>query len=106
MNRIAAGIYDYLGVSQLSGMYGSVNSYTFDTNASVAFSYQNNNVRLSHNGSFTGSNDTSALIPNTLDRLHIGNYYALGNRVLNGYIKKLSYYPKRLSPTELIGLTA
>ena len=106
MNRIAAEVYDSLGVGQLSGVYGSVNSYTFGTNASIAFSYQNNNARLSHNGSFAGINDTSVFIPNTLDRLHIGNYYALGNRVLNGYIKKLSYYPKRLSPTELIGLTA
>lgn len=47
--------------------------------------------------------DTVALVP-IVDKALIGNGTSLG--VLNGTIKRIAYYPKRLSNTELQGITS
>jgi hypothetical protein len=53
----------------------------------------------------TPTTNSSAVMPQSYTQLNIGNRY-LWDRALNGHIKKLSYYPKRLSNTELQALTA
>jgi hypothetical protein len=48
--------------------------------------------------------DTSGTVP-TVDRLHIGSTRGT-SFTLNGHIKRLQYYPKRLTNTELQALSA
>jgi hypothetical protein len=63
----------------------------------------NDNVGASLNGSAV-STDTSATIPTNVDRLTIGRR-ADGGTQLNGHIRKIAYWPKRLSNTLLEQLT-
>jgi hypothetical protein len=69
-----------------------------------AFAYATNNSAGSVNGSAPVT-DTSCKVPNTISRLSIGGLVPAGNAI-NGHIKKLAYYPKRLSNSELQALTA
>jgi hypothetical protein len=64
--------------------------------------YKLNDVALSSNGTAV-STDTSAQIP-VLDTLQIG-VGSGSQQYINGSIKKLAYYPKRLTNAELQGLT-
>lgn len=89
----------YTSGSIVAGFYPSYTSGT----SKIAPAYKLNNVNYSKDGSL-GVTDKSATVP-MVSQLNIGSDYSAGNS-LNGYIKKISYYPKRLSPTELIGLTA
>jgi hypothetical protein len=68
---------------------------------SFSFSYKVNDIAFVANSSSVNT-DTSAIIPN-VNRLLIGNLG--GGSRLSGHISKLAYYPKRLSNTELQGLT-
>jgi hypothetical protein len=68
---------------------------------SFSFSYKVNDIAFVANSSSV-STDTSAIIPN-VNRLVIGNL--VGGSPLSGHIAKIAYYPKRLSNTELQGLT-
>ena len=62
---------------------------------SVAFKV--NDVASTTNGSTIGT-DTSTPIP-VVDRVYIGS--RAGGAQLNGCIKRIAYYPKRLTNTEL-----
>ena len=68
----------------------------------TAGAYKVNNVNIGVNGSL-GTLDTDATIP-VVDRLFIGARDG-GSRNLNTCIRKLSYYPKRLTDSELVALT-
>jgi hypothetical protein len=63
----------------------------------------NDNVGASLNGSAV-STDTSATIPTNVDRLTIGRR-ADGGTPLNGHIRRIAYYPRRLSNSLLQQLT-
>ena len=72
------------------------------TSGGTAFSYKVND------GAFVGTTgvlvtDTSAILP-TVNALYIGNYSS-GVAQLNGHIRKLSYYPQRLTDTQLQAIT-
>ena len=71
-----------------------------NTPAKVALAYKANDFAASGNGAATVT-DTSGTVP-TLDRLYLGT--DLGN-YLNGHIRSLSYYPKRLTNAELQALS-
>jgi hypothetical protein len=68
-----------------------------------AGTYKVNSFQLSKNGTL-GTEDTSGIVP-VVDRAGIGCY---GNGVepLNGTIKKLAYFPRRLSDAELTSITS
>lgn len=70
--------------------------------AKLAMAYKANDSAGSLNGA-AATTDTSVTIP-VVNQLSIGNS-ALNNR-LNGTIKKLSYYPRRLTNTQLQALTS
>jgi len=72
-----------------------------NTPAKVALAYKVNDFAASGNGAATLT-DTSGTIP-ILDRLHLGT--DLGN-YLNGHVRSLTYYPKRLTNAELQSLSA
>jgi hypothetical protein len=69
-----------------------------------AFAYKANDVAVSTDGA-AAAPDTTATPP-YVDRLLIGQIYPSGGWYLNGHIRSLRYYPKRLSNTELQALTA
>jgi hypothetical protein len=68
-----------------------------------AGAYKFNDVNASKNGSI-GTTDTSAVIP-AVNALYIGQS-GPALFLLNGHIRKLAYYPKRLTNAELQGLTS
>jgi hypothetical protein len=80
-------------------------SFVGGTFYKIAQAFQRNDLAVS----FSGANvqtDTSALIP-TFDRLAIGSApWSIGSSQVNGTIKKLSYYPKRLTNAQLQALTS
>jgi hypothetical protein len=69
--------------------------------------YKVNDFQQSTNATL-GTADTSAIVPVVGTQLAIGTDTGLGataNTVLNGTIKKIAYYGRRLSNAELQGLT-
>jgi hypothetical protein len=85
-------------VAQWTGLYLS------QTTAATkwAFGYKVNDVAVSRN-STTPLTDTDALLP-VVNQLSIGAE-GNGSVIYNGTIRKLSYYPKRLTNAELQALT-
>jgi hypothetical protein len=69
----------------------------------IALAVKANDFALSINGSAV-TTDTSGTMP-TPGRAQLGNR-ADGNRTLNGHIKRIAYFPRRLSDAELQGVTA
>lgn len=74
-----------------------------NTGIKAAFAYKTNDFAGSYNGA-TVLTDTAGAIPQGITTLGIGN--RSGVYTFNGYLKRLAYYPKRLSNTELQGLTS
>jgi hypothetical protein len=70
--------------------------------ARSGLAYRLNNFEAAVNGSSSGT-DTSATIP-TLDRIHIGQNFASG-QVANGTIRRLTFWPQRLSNASLQAIT-
>ena len=68
-----------------------------------ANAYQVNNFASSANGG-TVATDTSGTVP-TIDRLYFGAT-STGSPTLNGHIRQIAYYPRRLANAELQGITA
>ena len=69
----------------------------------VAFAFKTNDFAVSLN-SASPSIDTSGTMP-TVDRMMIGSRHGGAYDVLKSTLRHLSYYPKRLSNTQLQGLT-
>jgi hypothetical protein len=99
-NRFSAGAY-------FAGAYQASTSIT-----EAGTEFKNNKVSYSYKvNSFTGAGngkvypeDTSGLLPTPV-ALYIGTNSATTNS-LNGHIRRISYYPKRLSDAQLQALTA
>lgn len=70
----------------------------------MAFAWAANDFAFSVDGA-TAVTDMSGNIPGALDTLHVGQLSG-GAGQLNGHIRKLIYYPSRLSDTQLQELTA
>ena len=69
----------------------------------ISFAYKVNDFAASFGGNAVLT-DTNGLLP-IVDRLFIGDVLTT-TRTLNGTIKRLAFYPKRLSNTELQGITS
>ena len=96
-----SAIKAYINNKNALQMDVTVGSPVTGTNQSSLF-YKLNDSGGSLNGAAVVA-DTSCVVP-TVDRLTIG-YYATGFNFWNGTIKRIAYYPKRLSNTELQGIT-
>ena len=70
----------------------------------TATAYQLNNMAASFNSS-TPTTDTSAAVPSAASVLYIGTYSTTGFE-LNGHLRRITYYPRRLSNAELQAITA
>jgi hypothetical protein len=114
-------VYRSGGVNQIEGVQGSTTIDTFvysngavqaniqisaATNVShkIASAYRTDDIAHCFDGG-TVSVDTNAAIPPGLDTLNINAYTASGV-LASGVIKKVAYYPVRLTNAELQGLTA
>jgi hypothetical protein len=77
---------------------------TSTADIAVANAYKEDNSAVSFDGetSITNSNNS---VPRNVDQLTIGARVGTGSYQLNGHIKKLAYYPKRLSNATLQALT-
>ena len=73
------------------------------TEGKRALGYKTNDSILVTDGAIAGT-DTICLIPNNVVSLHIGGLQG-GNVQLNRAIKKLAYYPARLTNAQLQALT-
>jgi len=101
---INSGNFRTEGFYNSSGQWAiSSAGYVASTDVKQAIVYQTNNVALFANGSQRSSTDVSALIPNDINRFEIGGF---GNAKANGHIRKIAFYPKALSATELQALTS
>lgn len=91
---IAAG-----GINQLSQIPGSVSN---NTASKVALAYKTNDGQTAVNG--TASTAVTTLTVPTVTTMRLGGFFTNVN-VLNGHIRNITYYPRRLSQAELITLT-
>lgn len=73
--------------------------------AKIAYSYKLNNFAASVNGG-TAATTSTGTVPTALTYATLGAFDFGGFERLNGHIRTLRYYPKRLSNTELQLLTA
>ena len=72
------------------------------TDAKIAFAYDTNDFAVSVNGG-ASANDTSGIIP-IVNQVRIGAAYN-GDININGHIKSIKYYPRRLTNAQLQELT-
>lgn len=77
-------------------------SYTPGTITKTALAYSTNDSAASYGGSSV-STDTVCVMPQC-NYLFIGQQFG-GNTILNGWVRKLAYYPARLSNAELQEMT-
>jgi len=73
-------------------------------NFKVGYVFKTNDFNLAVNGT-AYTTDTSGVVPTGLSTLLIGSIYDVGTNLMNGHIKQIQYYPKRLSNEELELLT-
>lgn len=90
------------GASQ--GAYNLGVSYPPPTSPKVSFGYQEDNCASSTSGRSVVS-DTSVSLP-TFNTLNFGSNLQGASKFINGHIKKLQYFPRRLSDTELQEITS
>jgi len=92
------------GVSEVNVVAGSRGAPSELVKFAVGFS--DNNFAASLNGA-TAVTDTSVTIPSGLSKLALGYYYPTNaqSNMLNGHIKSIQYYPRRLTDTQLQELT-
>jgi len=89
------------GVDQAA--FNTGNTLTNNVEFSFASAFAENDLSTVLNGG-AAATDTSALIPRIDSRLGIGASVSLGSQ-LNGHIKSIKYYPRRLSNAQLQELT-
>jgi hypothetical protein len=86
------------------GSASSVASLVANVSAKIGATYASNNLGLSLNVA-TVVADTTATIPTALNRADIGSDHIGANRIKAGTIKRLTYWPTRLSNTVLQQIT-
>jgi hypothetical protein len=88
----------------LDGVSASALALSANTAAKFAGAYAANNLGVSLNGA-TVVTDTSATMPTALNRLDIGSDHIGANRVKAGTIKRITFWPTRLSNATLQQIT-
>ena len=91
------------GVAQTDITSGA--AYVYGTTLKQVSAYKVNDFAISVNGAAVGV-DTSGTVP-VVDRMGLGGNSVTGGSLnyLNGYLRRITYYPRRLSNAELISLT-
>ena len=76
-----------------------------NTTTKFAGAYAANDLAACKDGG-TVATDSTATIPSGLTRFDLGSDHAGANRVKAGYLRRITYYPRRLSNAELQAITA
>lgn len=79
-------------------------TYAANTVFKSAMAIKANSVQAAVNGAL-GTEDTAATLP-TVDRLTFGASHSGATNFLNGHIRRITYYPSRLSNAQLQALSA
>jgi len=87
------------GVDQLNYIFGTYSMVT----AKNAIAYKTNDTQFFFNGTALAT-DTTCTMPSGLNKLSIGSDPA-GFQPWNGWIRRVTYYPRRLSQAEGIAIT-
>jgi hypothetical protein len=91
------------GVAQ-AGFYGASGSgFGVGTVRKAAIAYAANDFAFTTQG-LTAQTDTSGTVP-IVDRLYLGIASTGSTQFLNGYLRRIVYYPRRLSNAELQAIT-
>lgn len=103
----ATGTQDALTVRDISG--DAVAGTQFNVNGSstnkAAVAYKANDFAWSSNGG-AAATDTSGVVPSASDQLRLGRAINTDGSYLNGHIRRIRFYPTRLSNAQLQALTA
>lgn len=102
-NSGAAGYGEYAANGSGIGLVNG-SSLVANTFFKSSISYTSSNVALSFNGAAPSINTSLNTTPYSVDRLAFAKDTL--NRTATTYIKRIAYYPKRLSNTELQSLTS
>jgi hypothetical protein len=106
------GIYFDSGTACTINTYNGTNSYTATSSTvtagvfhKVSSFYETSGIGMVADAGTVAS--TSGILPvyQTFTNLNIGQNYVTGGNFLNGYMKKLAYYPIRLTNAELQEMT-
>ena len=92
-----------LGVVATTSQFGYTPTGT-TTSSKGALAYKTDDSQGAFDGTASSVN-TSVTLPTALTTLYIGNDDS-GNAVLNGWLKRVTYYPRRLSDAQLQQITA
>jgi hypothetical protein len=87
------------------GAAGAAIGVSANTVAKFAGAYATNDLAACLNAGTVGT-DSTATIPSGLTRFDLGSDHAGANRVKAGYLRRITYYPRRLSNAELQAITA
>jgi hypothetical protein len=104
-NTNSINIYVNNNLSQFEINTNSINQANLNVTSLPAFDFAGGYKVNGFSASYSGSSilsDSSGTVPQT-NQASLGSWF--NNFYLNGTISKLAYYPKRLSNTELQGLT-
>jgi len=82
----------------------NVSNHIIGSFSKSALAYQENNFNNASQGTL-GTADTSGTVASSLTQIELGTSRSPSN-MLNGHIKKLQYFPRRLSDTVLQGITS
>ena len=102
-NNTIASSYNINSVSRNFGNWTSTES-DISLRWKIAMGIEENNSRAAANGVLGSSAAGYWNGGGTFNRFYLGNGYQ-GGRYFNGHIRKISYYPERLSNDELVALT-
>jgi hypothetical protein len=102
-NRLRLLVSTYGGTDQ-ADVQSAVGSYPPGVFAKSAAGYATDDIALALNGTIAGT-DTVAIISPLIDRMFIGASATGGTGHLNGPLRKLAFYPKRLANAEIVALT-
>ena len=97
----------YINQYNVEYFYANIGSSTTkNTVIKTALSYASNNTIHARDG-IIGTLDTNVALPDLVDRMTIGNRGNLPttNGPLNGHLRKIIYWPERLTANELITIT-
>jgi hypothetical protein len=92
------------GTTQYTNSFGGV-TVTNNVASRIALAYANNNANGALNGVSGGVDDTVVELP-VVTQANIGNLPTGTANILNGQIRKIAYYPIRLTNAQLQALTS
>jgi hypothetical protein len=70
----------------------------------MSATYKFNDMQQSSNG-LLGTADTTATVP-VVNQMVIGDSFSPSNTTINGHIRRIAYFPRRLANAELTALTS